>query len=413
MRRVLDPRHSDLNLLCPEAVRDTGHFFARLRAEAPVAWSDYHRAWVVTRHADIVTATRGSQLTAERIGPFRARLGAATDPTLERSLAVLERWLVFKDPPDHTRLRGLVSRAFAPGVVKARTAQIAALVDGLLDDLDQAAQANPGPVDLIRHFAYPLPAMVIAEMLGVPPADRDLFKEWSDQITTMVFGAHDRLDRFDVGAGGLNDLATYLAGLVAHYAKHPGDNLITLLLTREGADVLTRDEVVATGTLLLFAGHETTTNLIANAVLALLQFPAEADRLRAEPGLLPAAVEEFVRFDGPARATMRLVAEDHELGGVGLRRGDRVFLMNCAGNRDPAVFADPDVLDVGRHPNPHLGFGFGIHFCLGAPLARLETACAVGRLLDRFPELALAAEPLDWHPTVLSRALVRLPVSLR
>jgi len=404
------------SLLCAEAVREPDRFFARLRAEEPVSWNAHHRAWVVTRHADVVAALRGPHLTAERIRPFRERAdppaGSPAGSVLDRSLAVLERWLVFKDPPDHERLRRLVSRAFTPTIVRARAAQIDALVDDLLDDLEKAGSLATAPVDLLERFAYPLPAVVIAEMLGVPPEDRDRFKAWSDQVTTMVFGAHDRADRFDVGAGGLTELAAYLAGLVAHYERHPADNLITVLLAREGDDVLTRDELVATATLLLFAGHETTTNLIANATLALLRAPTEAKRLRAEPALLPSAVEEFIRFDGPAKATMRLVAHDHDFAGAPLRRGDRVFLMNCAANRDPAEFADPDVLDVGRHPNPHLGFGFGLHFCLGAPLARLEVASAVGRLLARFPGLALADEPLDWHPTVLSRALLRLPVLL-
>jgi cytochrome P450 len=393
-------------------VREPERFFARLREAQPVCWSETHRAWVVTRHGDIVAALRSPRFTAERIGPFRARVAAPPDSDLDRSLAVLERWLVFKDPPDHERLRQLVSRAFTPSIVRARADQITARVDELLDDL-AAAGHGAEPIDLVERFAYPLPAVVIAEMLGVPPEDRDRFKAWSDQLTTMVFGAHDRPDRFEVGAGGLAELAAYLADLVAHFERHPADNLISVLLAREGDDALTRDELVATATLLLFAGHETTTNLIANGVLALLRAPGEAKRLRAEPALLPAAVEEFIRFDGPAKATMRLVGHDHDFAGCALRRGERVFLMNCAGNRDPAAFADPDVLDVGRHPNPHLGFGFGPHFCLGAPLARLEVAIAVGRLLARFPDLALADGPLAWHPTVLSRALVRLPVTVR
>ncbi|HVW34370.1 MAG TPA: cytochrome P450 [Acidimicrobiia bacterium] len=405
------------SLVSGEALREPERYFARLRAERPVAWNERHRAWVVTRHADIVAALRSPHLTAERIRPFRERIDPPAGSGLDRSLGVLERWLVFKDPPDHERLRRLVSRAFTPPTVRARAEEIAALVDGLLDELDDAgvaAGSGGGAVDFVHRFAYPLPAVVIAEMLGVPASDRDLFKAWSDQITTMVFGASDRPDRFEVGAGGLGELADYLAGLVDHYQHHPADNLITVLLAREGDDALTRDELVATGTLLLFAGHETTTNLIANGVLALLHFPGEAKRLRADPALMPAAVEEFIRFDGPAKATMRLVAADHDLAGERLRAGERVFLMNCAGNRDQAEFADPDVLDVGRSPNPHLGFGFGPHFCLGAPLARLEVAIAIERLLARFPDLALAAgEELDWHPTVLSRALLRLPVILR
>jgi len=363
---------------------------------------------VVTRHADIVTALRSPQFTAERIRPFRERVAAPADSDLGRSLAVLERWLVFKDPPDHERLRALVSRAFTPSIVRARADGIGARVDELLDDLEGAG-GGPDPVDLLERFAYPLPAVVIAEMLGVPPEDRDRFKAWSDQLTTMVFGAHDRPDRFEVGAGGLAELAAYLTDLVTHYERHPADNLITVLLAREGDDALTRDELVATATLLLFAGHETTTNLIANGVLALLRAPGEAKRLRADPALLPAAVEEFIRFDGPAKATMRLVGHDHDFAGATLRRGERVFLMNCAGNRDPAAFADPDVLDVGRHPNPHLGFGFGPHFCLGATLARIELRAIFEVLIRRVGRFELAGPVVRARSSFLN-AIKELPL---
>lgn len=398
----------DDNLLCDEAVQTPQQYFARLREMAPVYWNDRHRTWVLTRHRDIVAAARDPQLTAERISPFLERVNATADFRLAQALELLQHWLVFKDPPDHTRLRRLVSRAFTPTVVRERADVIGTVVDGLLDEF-----ADQPAVDLVRRFAYPLPAVVIAQMLGVPPEDRDLFKAWSDQLTTMVFGATDRPDRFELGAGALLDLAAYLLELVAQYENRPGDNLISLLLEQEEDDALSREELVATCTLLLFGGHETTTNLIANGVLALLEHPSQLARLRDDPSLLAPAIEEFLRFDGPARATMRIVREDHEFAGALFLEGQRVLLVNLAGNRDPEEFPEPNRLDITRAPNNHLGFGFGLHHCLGAPLARLEAQVAIGRLLNRFPKLGLGDEKLDWHPTMLSRGLTRLPVRLR
>lgn len=398
----------DENLLCDEAVRNPQQYFGRLRDVAPVHWNERHRAWVLTRYRDVVNAVRGSQLTAQRISPFLDRVDATADSRLAQALELLQHWLVFKDPPDHTRLRRLVSRAFTPTVLRERAGLVGTVVDQLLDDIEEQATT-----DLVRSFAYPLPAVVIAQMLGVPPEDRDLFKDWSDQVTTMVFGAADRSDRFELGADGLLDLGAYLLELVTRYENRPGDNLISLLLEQEEDDALSREELVATCTLLLFGGHETTTNLIANGVLALLQHPDQLARLRHYPSLLGPAVEELLRFDGPARATMRIVREDHYFAGAILHEGQRVLLVNLAANRDPEEFAEPDRLDISREPNNHLGFGFGIHHCLGAHLARLEAQMAIGRLLSRFPRIGLTDERLNWHPTMLSRGLVRLPVTLR
>jgi cytochrome P450 len=266
----------------------------------------------------------------------------------------------------------------------------------------------------VRSFAYPLPAVVIAQMLGAPPEERDLFKNWSDKLSALVFGAYDQEDRFHSAAVGMIELRDYLLDLVEHYEKHPGDNLISVLLEKEGGDALSRQELVATCTLLLFGGHETTTNLIGNGMLALLTNPDELRRLQSDPDLIDSAVEEFLRFDGPARATVRLVREEHHVGDRRLTPGERVFLINLAANRDPAAFPEPDRLDIGRSAAGHTGFGVGIHYCLGAPLARLEGRLAISALVNSFPQMELNVRPeqLDWHPTMLSRGLVELPVDL-
>jgi cytochrome P450 len=398
----------DQNLVCEDAVRDPHAYFARLREHDPVYWNDRHRAWVLTRHSDIGTALRSTLLTAERITPFASAVQTAADSdNVDATFRVLKDWLVFKDPPEHTRLRRLVARAFTPTVVRARLEEISQTIDELVAELD-------GDVDLIREFAYPLPAVVIAQMLGVPPADRDMFKEWSDKITALVFGAYGEDDRFETAALGMIELRDYLVDLIGQYERRPGDNLISVLLEHEDCDALSRDELVATCTLLLFGGHETTTNLIGNGMLALLSSPGELARLRKDPDLIVPAIDELLRYDGPARATVRLVKDEHTIDGRTLSPGERVFLINLAANRDPEVYDAPDVLDVGRRPANHLGFGVGIHYCLGAPLARLEGQLAIASLVDRFPDRRLAAsrDELEWHATMLSRGLVGLPVSL-
>lgn len=400
----------DDNLLCEEAVQHPHRYFERLRNSDPVYWNPRHKAWVLTRHDQVSTELRTNQLTAERITPFtEAVTRAANSQDVDATFEILKEWLVFKDPPEHTRLRRLVARAFTPTVVKARNEEITETIVGLVEDL-----RGQESVDLIQEFAFPLPAVVIAQMLGVPPEDRNLFKEWSDQLTALVFGAYSSEDRFESAARGMIELRDYLLELVAHYEKHPADNLISVLLEHEGDDALSREELVATCTLLLFGGHETTTNLIGNGMLALMTNPDQLALLRSQPDLIGPAVEEILRFDGPARATVRMVKEDHEVDGRMLSAGERVFLINLSANRDPEAFEDPDSLRIERNPGNHLGFGVGIHYCLGAPLARLEGKLAISHLLDAFPEISLDTDPssLSWHQTMLSRGLVSLPVRL-
>lgn len=399
---------TNVNLLSEEAVRNPATCFGRLRDAGPLHWNTHHRAWILTRHADLTAAARNPHLSAERIMPFAEAIRRSTDSAaVDETLGVLSDWMVFRDPPDHTRLRRLVSRAFAPAVVRDRTSGIATTINRLLDDLP-----HDEPVDLIRGFAHPLPAIVIAEMLGAPPGDRDLFKVWSDQITALVFGATDREDRYERAATGMLELRDYLLARIAHFERHPADNLITMLLQREGDESLSREELVATCILLLFGGHETTTNLIGNGVLALLDNQDQLDALRRDESLIESAVEEILRFDAPTRATVRMVKQDHELHGRNLLAGQRVFLLNPAANHDPDVFEQPDRFDVTRNPTNHVGFGYGPHYCLGAPLARLEGRMAIGALVQRFPDMRAATNrgQLEWHATMLSRGLVALPV---
>ncbi|MFC5061508.1 cytochrome P450 [Actinomycetospora atypica] len=402
----------DADLLSEEAVADPYPLLAALREHDPVHWSARYRSWFVTRHDDVTAALRDARFSSDRIAPYRrAKLdGPDADPALRAAFGVLEDWMVFKDPPDHRRLRRLVARAFTPRAVTLMAPRVRAIADELLDAV-LTRRAGPSEADLIQEFAYPLTASVIAEMLGVPKEDRERFKDWSDEITGLVFGGLGNATRHDRGARGMRELTEYLGGLVAAHERDPADDLLSAMITaRDDRDALSPDEVIATGVLLLFAGHETTTSLIGTGLLALLTHPDQRRLLTERRELLDGAVDELLRYDGPAKTVARVMAGDVELRGRTLRRGDRVFLSPASANRDPAVFDRPDDLDVTRDVQRQLGFGIGMHFCLGAPLARLETGIAVPLALERLPGLRPAAGPRQWHPVLLSRGMERFPV---
>ncbi|WP_141577741.1 cytochrome P450 [Actinomadura sp. WMMA1423] len=310
------------------------------------------------------------------------------------------------DPPDHTRMRGLVAKAFTGRRVERLRPRVQEIADGLLDGI-----AARGEADLIEELAVPLPIQVICELLGVPASDRARFREWTAVLTVPALSAEAR-ERRREAARAFND---YLLQVIAERRARPEDDLISGLITaRDGESALTGAEMLGTIALLLIAGHETTVNLIGNGVLALLRNPGQLELLRTRPELLPSAVEELLRFDGPVeRASQRIALEDMEIAGTPIPKGAWVHVSLGAADRDPAVFEKPDRLDVTRAPKGHVAFGHGPHFCLGAPLARLEGQIAIGGLLERFPDLALAvpAAELRHHRTgSIVRGLVSLPV---
>ena len=312
------------------------------------------------------------------------------------------------DPPDHTRLRGLVAKAFTPRRVEALRPRVRQIADDLLD-----AIADQDETDLIDAFAFPLPIIVICELLGVPATDRADFREWT-AILTVPIASREMSARRRAAAIAFND---YLLGIFAERRRTPRDDLIgALLAARDGAARLSDSELLGTITLLLIAGHETTVNLIGNGVLALLSAPDQRKLLTDDPELLPGAIEELLRYDGPVeRASQRIALEDMEIAGTHVPKGAWVHVSLGAADRDPAAFADPDSLDLTRPDNRHVAFGHGPHYCLGAPLARLEGQVAIGTLLTRFPRLALATAPdrLAWKQTgSIVRGLAALPVRL-
>jgi cytochrome P450 len=310
------------------------------------------------------------------------------------------------DPPDHTRMRGLVAKAFTARRVERLRPRVEEIAGGLLDGI-----AARGEADLIEDLAVPLPIQVICEMLGVPASDRARFREWTAVLTVPALTAEAREHRREVARA----FTGYLREVIAERRARPEDDLVSALIAaRDGDAALTEAEMVISVALLLVAGHETTVNLIGNGVLALLRAPDQSELLRARPELLPSAIEELLRFDGPLeRASQRIALEDMEIAGTPIPKGAWVHVSLGAAGRDPAVFESPDRLDVTRAPKRHVAFGHGIHFCLGAPLARLEGQIAIGGLLDRFPGLALAVPPEDLRhhrAGSIVRGLVSLPV---
>lgn len=388
----------------PATIADPYPALARLRAEEPVAWSDVLGGWMLTRYDDVIAALRDPRLSSDRITPYVARM-SAEERQRYGAVATLAQWMVFTDAPDHTRLRGLVTRAFTPRVVEGLRGQVQRVIDGLLDHV-----AGRESFDLIHEFAFPLPATVIALMLGAPESDRERFKAWSNGLAELVGGAFGADERRTHAQRCLTELTAYFRVLVAERRSAPRDDLVSALIAaRDDGDRLSEAELIATCVLLLFAGHETTTNLIGNGMLALFRTPAQLALLRERPRLAASAVEEFLRYDGSVSTAARVATEDIDLRGCHMRAGQRVFPMLISAARDPHQFPDPDRLDITRTPNRHLTFGFGAHFCVGAPLARLEGTLAFTSLLARYPGLRPAGEP-TWRETFLLRGVTSLPV---
>jgi cytochrome P450 len=367
-------------------------FYRRLRTRDPIhrSWAAY--GWVVSRHRDVVEVLRDPRFSADdrnfsqypRLRAQRIRDGLA-DPDREPAPVMLRI-----DPPDHTRLRSLVSKAFTPRAVARLRPRIEEITATLLDGL-----AGRDGFDVVADFAVPLPVTVIAEMLGIPAEDRATFKRWSDVLVGFldpVAAPAPAVMRTTV-----EEFFAYVGRIAAERRARPADDLLSALVAAEDAgEKLSEEELHGTVALLLAAGNETTTNLIGNGLLALLRHPDELARLRGDPGLIERAGEELLRYDSPVQLTGRIAKEDVDFHGARFRAGQNVILLLGAANRDPEVFPDPDRLDLGRPAQEHLSFGLGHHFCLGAPLARLEAHVALGELVRRFPRLRLADDRIPW-----------------
>jgi pimeloyl-[acyl-carrier protein] synthase len=389
------------NPMDPGFLSDPYPTYDRLRAEDPVHHSPLG-FWVLTRYDDVVSVLRDPRFAKEAIASFvAARFGV---PTPGMGLSMLDR-----DPPDHTRLRGLVSKAFTPRVVERLRPHIQQIVDGLVD-----RAAGAGSMDLIEEFAYPLPVIVICEMLGVPVADHERFKGWGLDIArgldSVMLPPDSEVHRRSMAAR--HALSDYFRALIAERRAAPRDDMLSgLIAAEEAGDTLSEDELLATCILLLVAGHETTVNLIGNGTLALLRHPGQLRRLRENPELIGTAVEELLRYDGPVQRTARIPSADVTIAGHKIDKGEMVMPFIGAADRDPVQFPDPNRLDITRADNRHIAFGWGIHFCLGAPLARVEGQIAISTLVRRFPNLALATDEPEYRQSLTLRGLKTLPVS--
>jgi len=373
--------------------------YHRLRAEDPV-----HRTpmgfWILTRYDDVATVLRDARFGRKGFDELiRGTFGESS----------FEQAMLFRDPPDHTRLRALVSKAFTPRVIEEMRAKIQKTVDALLDRVHDARA-----MDVIADFAYPLPVSVISEMLGVPAEDRDRFRGWSADIARSLDAIAMPTDPgvLERGNAARHSLSSYFLALIAERRRRPQRDLLSdLIAAEEQGDKLNEEELMATIMLLFVAGHETTVNLIGNGTLALLRNPDQLRALRRSPGLIASAVEELLRYDAPVQRTGRMPNTDVELGGKRIAKGDLVLSLIGAANRDPAHFPEPDRLDIARADNRHLSFGWGIHFCLGAPLARAEAQAAIGTIASRLPEFALATPTPEWREASALRGLKTLPVT--
>lgn len=396
----------------PEVMANPFPVYARLRDNDPVHWSPTLKSWIITRYTDVRDMLLSDALSVNRLVNFYSALPPKEAELLKDIIHYLNLWLAFRDPPDHTRLRRIMRHAFTAKAIEDMRPNIEDITGMLLDRLDQKGADK---VDLISEFALQVPAFVIMDLLDVPRDMLDEFKEWSDDMAVFIGGARNSGDKYERAARGCQNMSAYFRELVAERTRNPKPGfLMDLINARDEGDKLSADELVATCILVLFAGHETTTNLIGNATLHLLRHPDQLARLRANPDLIDSAIEEVMRFDGPTNALVRVVAEDHERHGKSLREGERVFVMVNSANRDPRKFDNPETFDIERQQNRHLTFGQGIHLCLGAKLAREEGRVAIMALFDRFPDMTLDPEEgPEWLDAMVPRGTRRLPVRLR
>ena len=377
--------------------------YHRLREADPVHQSPLG-FWVLTRYEDCVAVLRDQRFGRAGFEGFLESV-YGSPAGYER----LPRSMLFQDPPDHTRLRALVSRAFTPRVVEGLRPRIQQVVDGIID-----RALDTRSMEVIGDLAYPLPVTVISEMLGVPAGDQESIKGWSADIARSLDAIGLQVDPEIVERGRVarRAIGDYFRQLLPERRRQPRNDLLSLLIAaEEQGDKLSEGELLSTCILLYIAGHETTVNLIGNGLLALLRHGDQLRRLREEPALAASAVEELLRYDGPVQRTARFTTVDVEIGGRAIDKGAMVVTVIGAANRDPAHFPEPDRLDLGRVDNRHIAFGFGIHFCLGAPLARLEGQVALGTLARRLPALALAADTVEWRESQVLRGLKALPIT--
>ena len=392
------------HLLDPEVLANPYPLYRRLRSEAPVHWDPYLHAWVVTRYEDVITVLH--HFSANRT-PTPEQFAAMGLSELGPIAQMMTRQMLFMDAPAHTRLRGLATMAFTPTRVEVLRSHIRSILDDLMAPLLRA-----GRMDVIGDLAAPLPAIVTAEMLGVPTSDCDRLKAWSADFAEVLGNFQHNPDRSSRTLKCVEEMTVYFREAIRRLKAEPRAGLINSFMTAElDGDRLTEDEIIANCIVTMVGGQETTTNLIGNGVLSLVRHPQQLQRLRKDLSLIPSAVEELLRYESPSQHTARICPEDTELGGKIIRKGQAVIAVMGAGNRDPERFPDPDRLDLGRTDNRHLAFGWASHFCFGAALARIEGQLVFEALASRTANLVLEPHPIVWRENLGLRGLTALPVT--
>ncbi|HEX5750151.1 MAG TPA: cytochrome P450 [Archangium sp.] len=390
----------------PETQQNPYPCYERLRREAPVYFSEVWKGWLLTRHADVLTGFRDARLSSNRSGMFARYLPPEQQERLLPLTRNVAAWALHMDAPGHTRVRSLINKAFSPRLVEALRPRIQELVNRLLDEVE-----GTGCMEVVRHLAAPLPVIVIGEMMGLPREDFGQLKSWSDNMSRF-FGAVARApELLEEALRAIQEMEDYFRRLLVQRREQPGEDLLSALArAEEQGRLLSEQELLSTCMMVLFGGHETTTALLSNGLYALLRHPEQWALLRQEPERVPMAVEELSRYESPVHRMSRIALEDLEVGGQRVRKGDLVFLVIGAANRDEEVFESPERLDVRRNPRQHLAFGHGAHFCVGTVLARLEAQVALSTVLRRFPHLALEEEAPRWAQNIVIRGLESLPV---
>jgi pimeloyl-[acyl-carrier protein] synthase len=400
---TFDPELSLTRLLDPEVLANPYPLYARLREEAPVYFDPFLHTWVVTKYADVLKVLL--TFSADRT-PSPEQLSAMGMSSIGPIAQVMVKQMLFLDPPAHTRLRTLAATVFSPRRVKVLEEHIRTIADDLIDKV-----LDRGRMDVMSDIAESLPAIVTAELLGVPVEDHDQLKDWSKDFAEMLGNYQHNPNRIPKVLKSTEEMTRYFRARIADQKDNPQEGLIQSLLSAEiDGDRLTEEEVIANTIVTMVGGQETTTNLIGNGILTLLRNPAETEKLMSDYSQIPSAVEELLRFESPSQQTGRIAREDVVIGGQEIKKGQAIIAVMASGNRDAERFPNPDRLDIGRTDNRHLAFGWAAHFCFGAPLARMEGQIMLETMLRRLPQLELETGDLTWRDNLGLRGLNSLPV---
>ena len=393
----------------PNILANPYPYFSSLREEDPIHWNAKLKSWIITRYDDVRSILSSDNITVDRLNTFYSKLPSDEAKLLEEIVKYLNLWAAFRNPPDHTRIRKIMMVAFTRKSITEMQPKINAITDATLSKLK-----NINEIDLVNNYASPIPALTIMHLLGVPIDMLGEFKSWSDDMSKFIGGARNDKHKYEKASRGCRKMVSFFREIIKERRKNPSEGfLMDLINASVENDKFSDDELIATCMLILFAGHETTTNLISNGILTLIRNPLELKKLLKNPNLIDPTIEEIMRFDGPTNSLVRNVERDHKLHDKELKKGDRVFAMVSSANRDENIFSEPDIFKIDRSPNRHLTFGYGPHLCIGAALAREEGRIAISNFFQHYPKTKLRADnSYQWIDAMVPRGLKTLDVRL-